>query len=43
MQTATPMAWDACRGELVLFSGQGPSGWLTDTWTFDGMTWSGGN
>jgi hypothetical protein len=40
MQTATPMAYDACRHELLLFSGQGPSGWLTDTWTFDGATWS---
>jgi len=40
MQTATPMAYDSCHDELVLFSGQGPSGWMTDTWTFDGTTWT---
>lgn len=31
--------WDDERKNLVLYGGQGPSGRLTETWTFDGSRW----
>jgi hypothetical protein len=34
------MAYDAVRGRLVLFGGDGQSGLLGDTWEFDGMSWT---
>ena len=33
------MAYDAERSRIVLFGGYGPSGYLADTWEFDGTTW----
>ncbi|HEX5051514.1 MAG TPA: kelch repeat-containing protein [Planctomycetota bacterium] len=34
------MGVDDSTGNLVLFGGQGPAGALSDTWTFDGTTWT---
>lgn len=37
---ATRMAFDAARGQLVLFGGTLlPGGLMNDTWTYDGTTW----
>jgi hypothetical protein len=38
---ACAMAYDACRGVIVLFGGRGPQGnALGDTWEWDGDTWT---
>lgn len=34
------MAFDAARGEVVMFGGHGDSGVLADTWTWDGSSWT---
>lgn len=34
------MAYDAARGEVVLFGGRDGSGVLADTWTWDGTAWT---
>lgn len=34
------IAYDSVRNRLVLFGGAGPSGYLGDTWEWDGSTWS---
>jgi len=34
------MAYDAARGQVVLFGGLGARGPLNDTWTWDGTTWT---
>jgi len=34
------MAYDAARGEVVMFGGHGASGVLGDTWTWDGSGWT---
>jgi cysteine-rich repeat protein len=34
------LAYDAKRGEVVLFGGVGKSGWLSDTWVWNGITWT---
>ena len=34
------MAYDASNGEMVLFGGAGYSGLLSDTWNWNGSTWS---
>ena len=34
------MAYDAADGTVVLFGGQGRSGSLGDTWTWDGSAWT---
>src|SRR5580698_2915361 len=34
------MAYDPATGQLVLFGGEGNSGVLADTWTWDGSTWT---
>ena len=36
----TTMAYDAARGETVLFGGYDGSGVRADTWTFDGTAWT---
>ncbi len=33
------LAYDAARGQVVLFGGWGPSGYLSDTWVWDGSNW----
>jgi hypothetical protein len=33
------MAFDAARGQIVLFGGLGPSGPMNDTWVWDGANW----
>jgi pyruvate/2-oxoacid:ferredoxin oxidoreductase beta subunit len=33
------MAYDAARGQVVLFGGLGSSGRLNDTWVWDGTNW----
>jgi hypothetical protein len=33
-------AYDAARGQIVLFGGLGNSGYLNDTWVWDGVTWT---
>ena len=37
------MAYDAADGTLVLFGGEGRSGSLGDTWTWDGSAWTAGS
>jgi hypothetical protein len=34
------MTWDAKLGKIVLFGGDGPTGYLNDTWTWDGTNWT---
>jgi hypothetical protein len=34
------MAYDRRRGVTVMFGGVGPSGWLNDTWEWNGTNWS---
>jgi hypothetical protein len=34
------IAYDAARGEVVLFGGSHKAGYLGDTWTWDGTTWT---
>ena len=34
------MAYDAARGQVVLFGGFGSSGFLGDTWVWDGSNWT---
>ena len=34
------MAYDAARGNVVLFGGGGPPGFLSDTWTWNGSQWT---
>src|ERR1700676_876393 len=34
------MAYDATRGQMVIFGGAGPGGFLTDTWVWDGANWT---
>lgn len=34
------MAYDSARGVTVLFGGQSSSGYLNDTWEWDGTTWA---
>jgi hypothetical protein len=34
------MAYDAGRGEVVLFGGLGNGDFFADTWTWDGTTWT---
>ena len=34
------IAYDASTGNLVLFGGTGSNGFLNDTWTWDGTTWT---
>ncbi len=34
------LAFDAARGQVVLFGGRGPEGLRTDTWLWDGARWS---
>ena len=34
------MAYDAARGQVVIFGGAGPGGFLTDTWVWDGVNWT---
>src|SRR5438105_2716674 len=34
------MAYDQARGEVVLFGGNGATGDVGDTWTWDGTTWT---
>ena len=34
------MAYDAATGTVVLFGGDGSSGDLGDTWTWNGTTWT---
>ncbi len=34
------MAWDASTGQVVLFGGEDSSGYLGDTWTWNGTTWT---
>jgi hypothetical protein len=33
------MAFDSCRGKIVLFGGQDESGLPTETWEYDGRDW----
>jgi hypothetical protein len=33
------MAYDAARGQVVLFGGYDGSGYLNDTWVWDGTNW----
>jgi hypothetical protein len=35
-----PMAYDSTHSQLVLFGGYTPNGDLSDTWTYDGATWT---
>jgi Galactose oxidase, central domain len=39
-RTEAAMAYDAADGTLVLFGGEGRSGSLGDTWTWDGSAWT---
>src|SRR5438067_1009208 len=39
-RAAQAEAFDSSTGDLVLFGGVGPSGFLDDTWTFDGSDWT---
>src|SRR5207245_2077243 len=39
-RTAHAMAYDAARGQVVIFGGAGPSGFLNDTWVWDGVNWA---
>ncbi len=39
-RSGTALAYDAARGEAVLFGGRGESGRLADTWTWDGVRWT---
>jgi len=34
------MAYDAARGQIVIFGGANASGFLTDTWVWDGVDWT---
>ena len=34
------MAYDAASKKVLLFGGFGGTGYLNDTWTFDGATWA---
>jgi len=34
------MTFDSARGRIVLFGGIGPSGYLADTWEWDGSAWT---
>jgi hypothetical protein len=34
------MAYDPAMGDMVLFGGDGNSGYMGDTWTFNGKTWT---
>jgi hypothetical protein len=34
------MAYDAARGQAVIFGGASPTGFLTDTWVWDGVDWT---
>ena len=38
-RTGGAMAYDIARGRMVLFGGDGASGYLADTWEWDGSTW----
>src|SRR6266480_963036 len=33
------MAYDAASGKIIMFGGVDSTGYLNDTWTFDGVTW----
>src|SRR5436309_15579813 len=39
-RTNISLAYDAQRGEVVLFGGRGNTAELNDTWTWDGTTWT---
>jgi hypothetical protein len=39
-RTAAAMAFDAANGTMVLFGGYGVHGPLSDTWTWDGFSWT---
>src|ERR1017187_5634836 len=39
-RVAASMAYDPAMGDMVLFGGDGNSGYLGDTWTFNGKTWT---
>lgn len=38
--TAMAMAWDPVAGEMVVFGGDGATGYSNATWTFDGTAWT---
>jgi hypothetical protein len=40
MRYGAVMAYDTSTGQLVLFGGNGGSGFLDDTWTWDGSNWT---
>src|SRR5215467_7602996 len=39
-RASAAMAYDPVSNKIVLFGGFGLSGYLNDTWTFDGTTWT---
>lgn len=39
-RTAHAMAFDSARGQVVLFGGQDRTGYLSDTWVWDGSNWT---
>jgi Galactose oxidase, central domain len=34
------MTYDAASGKVIMFGGSDANGYLNDTWTFDGVTWT---
>ena len=40
VRSGTAMAFDAARGEVVLFGGENNNGYLNDTWIWNGTTWT---
>lgn len=40
VRSGASMAFDPSTGQMILFGGQGNSGFLGDTWNWDGTTWT---
>jgi len=36
----SPLSWTDSTGTLWMFAGEGPEGFLTDMWRFDGNKWA---